>query len=214
MTTQEFADPTQVPVTPVSDTGRKAPAPKKKRTGTSRVPPREQRHGLLIVNTGDGKGKTTAALGTVMRAWGRGLRCAIFQFIKSAENPYGEHMACEKMQIPITPLGDGFTWLSDDINADRLLAADGWAQCQSALTGGEYDLIVLDELTYPLNYGWLDTAMVLQAIAERPKGTHVIVTGRDASAALIAAADMVTDMRAVKHPYSDQGIGAQPGIDL
>ena len=123
-------------------------------------------------------------------------------------------MACEKMQIPIIPLGDGFTWLSDDLNADRALAAGGWAQCHAALTGGEYDLIVFDELTYPLNYGWLDTAMVLRAIAERPKGTHVIVTGRDASAALIAAADMVTDMRVVKHPYSDQGIGAQPGIDV
>ena len=98
----------------MSATGRKAPVPKKKRTGTYRVPPREQRHGLLIVNTGDGKGKTTAALGTVTRAWGRGLRCAIFQFIKSAENPYGEHMACEQMQIPIVPLGDtviaGWKW--------------------------------------------------------------------------------------------------------
>ena len=214
MTTREFADPSHAPETPVSATGRKAPVPKKKRTGTYRVPPREQRHGLLIVNTGDGKGKTTAALGTVTRAWGRGLRCAIFQFIKSAENPYGEHMACAKMQIPIIPLGDGFTWLSADLNADRALAEGGWAQCQSALSCGEYDLIVFDELTYPLNYGWLDTELVLRAIAERPKGTHVIVTGRDASAALIAAADMVTDMRVVKHPYSDQGIGAQPGIDL
>ena len=216
MTTYEFADPSRAPDTPAPASGRNAPAPnrKTKRTGKYRVPPRERRHGLLIVNTGAGKGKTTAAFGTVTRAWGRGLRCAIFQFIKSAENPYGEHMACEKMQIPITPFGDGFTWLSDDLNADRALAAGGWAQFQSALNGGEYDLIVFDELTYPLNYGWLDTAMVLRVIAERPKGTQVIVTGRDAAEALIAAADMVTDMRVVKHPYSDQGIGAQPGIDL
>ncbi len=178
------------------------------------MPPRAERHGLLIVNTGDGKGKTTAALGVVARAWGRGLTCAIFQFIKSAENPYGEHMACEKMSIRIEPLGDGFTWLSDNIDDDKALALAGWTRCAAALSSGEYDVIVLDELTYPLNYGWLETPMVLAAIATRPKGTHVIVTGRNASDALIAVADMVTDMRDIKHPYRDQGLGAQPGIDL
>ena len=214
MTDENFTDPARAPETPSPASGRKAPVPKQKRPGRYRVPPREQRHGLLIVNTGDGKGKTTAALGTVTRAWGRGLSCAIFQFIKSAENPYGEHMACAKMGIPIEPLGDGFTWLSDDLEADRALAANGWARCQDAISSGEYDLIVFDELTYPLNFGWLDTTMVLAAIAARPKGTHVIVTGRNASDALVAAADLVTDMRDVKHPYREQGIGAQPGIDL
>ncbi len=214
MTDENFADPARAPETPTPSSGRKAPVPKQKRPGKYRVPPREQRHGLLIVNTGDGKGKTTAALGTVTRAWGRGLKCVIFQFIKSAENPYGEHMACEKMGIGIHPLGDGFTWLSDNLEADRALAADGWARCQAAITSEEFDVIVFDELTYPLNFGWLDTLMVLSAIAARPKGTHIIVTGRDASDALIAAADMVTDMRVVKHPYRDQGLGAQPGIDL
>ena len=214
MTDENFTDPARAPETPSSASGRKAPVPKQKRPGKYRVPPREQRHGLLIVNTGDGKGKTTAALGTVTRAWGRGLACAIFQFIKSAENPYGEHMACAKMNIPIEPLGDGFTWLSDDLDADRALAAKGWARCEDAIASGLYDLILFDELTYPLNFGWLDTTMVLAAIAARPKGTHIIVTGRNASDALIAAADLVTDMRDVKHPYRDQGIGAQPGIDL
>jgi len=214
MSDENFSDPARVPETPAPASGRKAPVPKKKRPGKYRMPPREQRHGLLIVNTGDGKGKTTAALGTVTRAWGRGLKCVIFQFIKSAENPYGEHMACAKMDIAIEPLGDGFTWLSDDLGADRELAARGWARCQTAIDSAEYDVIVFDELTYPLNFGWLDTTMVLNAIAARSKGTHIIVTGRNASEALIAAADMVTDMRVVKHPYRDQGLGAQAGIDL
>ncbi len=214
MTDENFTDPSQSPVAPDSATGRKAPVPKKKRPGKYRVPPRAQRHGLLIVNTGDGKGKSTAALGIVMRAWGRGMRSIIFQFIKSAENPYGEHMALEKMQVTIEPLGDGFTWLSDDLEADRALAAKGWTRCLDAIRSGEYDLIVFDELTYPLNFGWLDTTVVLDAIAARPTGTHIVVTGRNASEALIAAADMVTDMRVVKHPYRDQGLGAQPGIDL
>ena len=118
------------------------------------------------------------------------------------------------MAIEIEPLGDGFTWLSDDLEADRALAAAGWARCQSAIESGAYDVLVFDELTYPLNFGWLDTTMVLAAIAARHKGTHIIVTGRNASDAVIAAADMVTDMRAVKHPYRDQGLGAQAGIDL
>jgi cob(I)alamin adenosyltransferase len=214
MTDENVADPARAPEPPATVSGRKAPVPKKKRPGKYRMPPREQRHGLLIVNTGDGKGKTTAALGTVTRAWGRGLRCVIFQFIKSAENPYGEHMACGKMAIEIEPLGDGFTWLSDDLEADRALAAEGWARCQSAIESGVYDVLVFDELTYPLNFGWLDQAMVLSAIAARPKGTHIIVTGRNAPDALIEAADMVTDMRVVKHPYRDQGLGAQAGIDL
>jgi cob(I)alamin adenosyltransferase len=208
------ADPTRGPDEAAAVTGRKAPVPKQKRTATSRVPPREQRHGLLIVNTGDGKGKTTAALGTVMRAWGRGMRLVIFQFIKNAENPYGEQMACEQMELQIEPLGDGFTWLSENLDADKALAADGWTRCAAALASGEYDVLVFDEMTYPLNYGWLDTPSVLAAIAARPVGTHVIITGRDASPALIEAADLVTEMRLIKHPYRDQGIGAQPGIDM
>ena len=214
MNDDNFSDPARAPETPSPASGRTAPVPKRKRTGKYRVPPREQRHGLLIVNTGDGKGKSTAALGIVMRAWGRGMRSIIFQFIKSVDNPYGEHMALEKMQITIEPLGDGFTWLSEDLEVDRALAAAGWTRCLAAITSGEYDLIVFDELTYPLNFGWLDTTMVLTAIAARPPGTHIVVTGRNASDALIAAADLVTDMQVVKHPYRDQGLGAQPGIDL
>jgi cob(I)alamin adenosyltransferase len=193
---------------------RRAPVPKQKRPGAYRLPPREKRHGLLILNIGDGKGKTSAALGVALRGWGRGMSVGIFQFIKSAEHPYGEHAAAAAMDIHIEPLGDGFTWLSDDLALDRRLAEEGWAICRAALLEGRYDIIILDELTYPLSYGWLDTARVLADITARPAGVHVIVTGRDAVEPLVAAADLVTEMRLVKHPYRDQGIGAQPGIEL
>lgn len=208
-------DPTHVPdETPRAPNGRRIPRPKQKRPGRYRLPPREQRHGLLIVNTGHGKGKTTAALGILLRAAGRGMRVGMFQFIKSAANPYGEHHAAERLGVEIVPLGDGFTWLSENIADDRALAERGWARCAAALAEGTYDVLILDELTYALNYGWLDTGAVLAAIGTRPTGTHVVVTGRDASEALIAAADLVTEMRVVKHPYREQGIGAQPGIEL
>jgi cob(I)alamin adenosyltransferase len=169
---------------------------------------------LLIVNTGDGKGKTTAALGVLLRASGREMRVGMFQFIKSAETRYGEHIAAEKLGVEIVPLGDGFTWLSENIDADRALAAAGWKRVQNTIASGEFDVLILDELTYCLTFGWLDTQMVVDALKSRPIGTHVIVTGRDAPQALVDAADLVTEMRVVKHPYRDQGIGAQPGIEL
>ncbi len=153
-------------------------------------------------------------MGILLRAAGREMRVGMFQFIKSAANPYGEHRAAARLGVEIIPLGDGFTWLSDDIGADRALAEAGWERCRAALAGGEYDVLILDELTYALTYGWLDTTMVIDAIRARPIGTHVVVTGRDAPDALIAAADLVTEMRLVKHPYREQGIGAQPGIEL
>jgi cob(I)alamin adenosyltransferase len=193
---------------------RKAPVPKARRVGRYRLPPRERRHGLLIVNTGDGKGKTTAALGILLRATGRGMRVAMFQFIKSRGDLYGEHVAAARLGVDIVPLGEGFTWLSGDVEADRALAAEGWRLCREAIESGEFDVLIFDELTYPLTYGWLDTETVLAAIRARPAGTHVVITGRNAPDALLEAADLVTEMRMLKHPYRDQGIGAQPGIEL
>jgi cob(I)alamin adenosyltransferase len=206
-------DPARAPEAPPARK-RKAPVPKKKRPGPYRVPPRESRNGLVIVNTGDGKGKSTAALGLLLRATGRDMRVGMFQFIKSAETLYGEHVAAARLGVEIVPLGDGFTWLSDNLDEDRSLAAIGWARCREAIRGGEFDVLIFDELTYPLNYGWLDTAEVLADIRGRPAGTHVVVTGRNAPDALVEMADLVTEMRLVKHPYRDQGIGAQPGIEL
>ena len=206
-------DPARAPEAPPAKK-RKAPVPKKKRPGPYRVPPRESRNGLVIVNTGDGKGKSTAALGILLRATGRDMRVGMFQFIKSAETLYGEHVAAARLGVEIVPLGDGFTWLSDNLDEDRSLAAKGWERCRDAIRGGEFDVLIFDELTYPLNYGWLDTAEVLADIRARPLGTHVVVTGRNAPEALVEMADLVTEMRLVKHPYRDQGIGAQPGIEL
>jgi cob(I)alamin adenosyltransferase len=214
MTTASRTDPLEPPERPTPANGRHAPVPKQKKPGRYRVPPRKDRHGLVIVNTGDGKGKTTAALGLLVRAAGHDLSVGMFQFIKSAATRYGEHMAAEQLGIEIVPLGDGFTWLSENIAEDRALAERGWARIQDALSSGEFDVLILDELTYCLNFGWLDTRMVIDAIRARPRGTHVVVTGRDAPQVLIDAADIVTEMRLVKHPYRDQGIGAQPGIEL
>jgi cob(I)alamin adenosyltransferase len=169
---------------------------------------------LLIVNTGDGKGKTTAALGLLLRATGRGMRVGMFQFIKSAETRYGEHIAADKLGVEIIPLGDGFTWLSDNIDEDRALAERGWARVCDALASDEFDVLILDELTYCLKFGWLDEASVIATLRARPSWLHLVVTGRDASAALIEAADLVTEMRVIRHPYREQGIGAQAGIEL
>lgn len=201
------------PVDP-GKSGRKAPVPKRKQPGRYRVPPRENRHGLVIVNTGDGKGKSTAALGILLRAAGRDMKVGMWQFVKSAPGNYGEHVAAERLGVRITPLGDGFTWLSEDIEADRALAEQGWSVCRDALRGGEYDVLIFDEMTYPLRFGWLDTDEVLREIRDRPRGTHVVVTGRNAPEPLVEMADLVTEMKLVKHPYREQGIGAQPGIEL
>jgi cob(I)alamin adenosyltransferase len=207
-------DPMAPPGAPKPGTRRRPPVPKRKRPGRYRVPPKDQRHGLLIVNTGDGKGKSTAAMGILLRAAGRDMKVGMWQFVKSAENPYGEHVAAERLGIEIVPLGDGFTWLSENIDEDRKLAEQGWAVCRDALRSDEYDVLIFDEMTYPLRFGWLDLDDVLEELRHRPKGTHVVVTGRGAPDALIELADLVTEMKLIKHPYREQGIGAQPGIEL
>lgn len=142
------------------------------------------------------------------------MKVGMWQFVKSVEGRYGEHLAAERLGVQIVPLGDGFTWLSENIAEDRALAEQGWAVCREALRSGEYDVLIFDELTYPLRFGWLDMNEVLAEIRSRPRGTHVVVTGRSAPEPLIDAADLVTEMRLVKHPYREQGIGAQPGIEL
>ncbi|MDR3708035.1 MAG: cob(I)yrinic acid a,c-diamide adenosyltransferase [Capsulimonadaceae bacterium] len=174
----------------------------------------KNQQGLLIVYTGNGKGKTTAALGIAMRCWGRGMRVAMMQFIKKRELKSGEHLAARSMDgIEIVPLGDGFTWLSEDLNQDRSRAQDGWDQCVARLESSELDVVVLDELTYCLNFGWLAVDDVLDALARRRPGMHVVVTGRDAPQKLIERADLVTEMREIKHPYR-RGVTPQKGIDL
>ena len=174
------------------------------------------RKGLVIVNTGKGKGKTTAALGVLTRAWGRGLKVVMLQFIKAKTGKWGEIRAAKKMGVEIIPLGDGFTWTSEDIEKDKALARKGWEFCKQKVLApdGEYDIVILDEFTYPLHFKWLPIDEVLETLSQRPPMRHIIITGRDAPQELIDYADLVTEMRVIKHPYDEQGVKAQPGIEF
>jgi len=184
------------------------------REGLAAMRRRPDRHakGLVIVNTGNGKGKTTAALGILMRAWGRDMRVIVLQFIKHQTANWGETRAAHKMGIEMIALGSGFTWMSQDLERDKALAREGWQRCREAIESGGYDIVILDELTYCFKYGWLDLEEVLDVLRRRPTGQHVVITGRDAPADLIAFADLVTEMREIKHPFKD-GVKEQKGIE-
>lgn len=175
---------------------------------------RAPRKGLVIVNTGDGKGKTSAALGVLMRSWGQDMRVVMLQFLKSKTGKWGEIRAAQRMGVEIIPLGQGFTWTSENLEQDRALAQSCWQQCRERIESGNYDVVIMDELTYALNYHWLDLEEVLTALRQRDPMLHIIITGRDAPQALIEFADMVTEMREIKHPYKTQGILAQKGIEF
>jgi cob(I)alamin adenosyltransferase len=173
-----------------------------------------ERRGLLIVNTGSGKGKTTAALGVMFRAWGWGWRMCMIQFIKSAKGRWGERRAAGQLGIEWHSLGTGFTWTSKDPEKAMVIARQTWALAKEKIASDAYDLIVLDELTHLLKLGWLDTNEVVGWLAaNRPAHLHLIITGRDAPAALVDLADLVTDMASVKHPF-EQGVRAQKGIEF
>jgi cob(I)alamin adenosyltransferase len=206
-------DPLTPPEQPQAGPGRKAPAPKKKRPGQYRVPPRDQRHGLVILNVGEGKGKTTAALGVLLRATGRGMRVGMFQFVKSMSDN-GEHRTARRLGMEIIPLGDGCTPGRGEVTDAKALAQSGWNRCATALANGDYDVLILDELTLPLAWSWVRTEAVVDAIRSRARGTHVIVTGRAAPHELTEMADLITDMRMIKHPFSERGLTAQAGIDV
>ncbi len=170
--------------------------------------------GLLIVFTGNGKGKTTAALGMALRAAGHGLKVLILQFIKGAWS-YGELEALKRLdEIEIEPLGSGFTWKKETLEEDARLARSGWERAATAIEQSSYDMIILDELNYVLSYGLLPLEPVLEAISKRPAKLHVVVTGRNAPEELVRAADLVTEMHQIKHPYHDQEVKAQPGIEF
>jgi len=170
--------------------------------------------GLLIVFTGNGKGKTTAALGMAMRAAGHGMKCLVLQFIKGGW-AYGELRSLEKTEhVTIKTLGSGFTWNKESLEEDRRLAAAGWEEAISEISRGYFQVIVLDELNIVLSYGLLGLETVLSALKERPPGMHIVVTGRNAPEELIEIADLVTEMKQVKHPFHDQGIKARKGIEF
>lgn len=170
--------------------------------------------GLVIVNTGHGKGKTTAMLGTLLRAWGRDMRVCVVQFLKAETGNWGEIKAARKLGIEWHSLGDGFTWTSKDLDESGNKARKAWALAQEKIASGEYDLIGLDEITYAFNYGWLDIdAAIAWLRAHKPPELHLIFTGRDAPPELMEYADLVTEMREIKHPYQ-KGILAQAGVEF
>jgi cob(I)alamin adenosyltransferase len=170
--------------------------------------------GLLIVFTGHGKGKTTAALGMAMRAAGHGMRVLILQFIKGAW-AYGELQSFDKIEgVEIKPLGTGFTWKKESLEEDRRLAKAGWEESVSEMKRGYYDIIVLDELNVVLSHGLLAGETVIEALKNRTTGSHIVVTGRNAPGELIAIADLVTEMKDIKHPFRDQGLKAKMGIEF
>ncbi len=175
-------------------------------TGSHRPP------SLVLVNTGDGKGKSTAAFGTALRALARGWKVGVVQFLKSGDWKVGEEKMGKELGIDWWALGDGFTWDSDDIDESEAIAREAWASAQSKIESDQYDLLILDEITYPINWGWIQLEEVVAAIESRPPRLNLILTGRDAPSALVDAADTVTEMTKVKHAY-DAGVMAKRGID-
>ncbi|NPV39830.1 MAG: cob(I)yrinic acid a,c-diamide adenosyltransferase [Anaerolineae bacterium] len=170
--------------------------------------------GLVMVYTGNGKGKTTAALGMLMRAWGRNMKVAAIQFIKDEGRLTGEKQAAARMGIEMLQVGDGFTWESKDMDQSTALARHGWEIAKQKILDASYEIILLDEFTFPLRFKWLDTAEVIQWLKEnKPQKLHIVITGRHAPKELVQYADLVTEMREIKHPFHDQGLLSQPGVD-
>lgn len=168
---------------------------------------------ILMVNTGDGKGKTTAAMGVVLRSLSRGWRVLVVQFVKSGKWHTGEVRLLTDLGAEWHIMGDGFTWESEDIDHSAELAVHAWDFARAAIDSGDYNLVVLDEFTYPLTWGWVDEASVIDALAQRPTKVNVIVTGRNAPDSLIDIADTVSEVRKRKHAF-DAGIRAAKGIDF
>lgn len=168
---------------------------------------------LVLVNTGHGKGKSSSAFGVMVRGWARGWRVGVVQFVKGGKWKTGERKLADQLEIEWHTLGDGFTWESTDLEHTAQLGRDAWEVVTEKLASGDYDLLILDELTYPMKYGWVPVETVVKAIRERDPKTNVVVTGRDAPDELIELADTVTEMRKVKHAY-DEGISAMKGIEF
>lgn len=166
----------------------------------------------LLVNTGHGKGKSSAAFGVMGRAWARGWRVGVVQFVKSGKWQVGERKLADHLGIEWHALGDGFTWESDDLDETAAKGRHAWEVAAAMLASAEYDLVIFDEITYIVKYGWVPLSDVVAALSSRPAKTNVVVTGRDAPQEVIDLADTVTEMVKVKHAY-DQKIRARKGIE-
>jgi len=175
----------------------------------------KKRKGLIIVNTGEGKGKSTAAYGLALRAAGNKMKVFILQFMKGQWKT-GERKAVENLSpwIEFVALGDGFTWDTNNPEQDRRTASKAWDIVKPRILSGEYQMVILDEINYVLDYGFLDEKEVLETLKNKPDSVHVICTGRNASKELIELADLVTEMKCLKHPFGEQGIPAQKGIEF
>lgn len=180
-----------------------------------RLAEKTQEKGLIIVNTGNGKGKTTAALGMVMRSLGHGYKVAIVQFIKGAWEP-AEKAVLSKWsdQLEFHAMGEGFTWDTQNRERDIEKATAAWTTSLEYILDPEYRLVLLDEINIALKLGYLEVDTVIAGLSRKPTDSHVILTGRGAPEQLIAIADLVTEMSLVKHPFREQGVKAQPGIEF
>jgi cob(I)alamin adenosyltransferase len=175
-------------------------------------PTRRRAESIVLLNTGHGKGKSSAAFGVMGRGWARGWTVGVVQFVKGGKWKTGERKLADHLGIEWHTLGDGFTWESTDLDETAARGRHAWEVAASQLASGDYDLLILDELTYAVSYGWVPVADVVAGIARRAPRTNVVITGRDAAPELINVADTVTEMRKIKHAY-DTGIGAKKGIE-
>lgn len=187
---------------------------RRKEVQDQRIAEKSGEKGLIVVNTGNGKGKTTAALGMVLRSLGHGYRVAIVQFIKGAWEP-AEKAAFEKWdnQLEFHAMGEGFTWETQDRDRDIQKAQEAWQLALTFIRNPAFRLILLDEINIALKLDYLQVQQVLAGLEEKPDLSHIILTGRGAPPALIERADLVTEMTLVKHPFKEQGVKAQPGIE-
>jgi cob(I)alamin adenosyltransferase len=175
--------------------------------------PHERKRSLVLVNTGDGKGKSTAAFGVVMRALARDWRVCVIQFIKSDEFKVGEERVARQLGVDWLIGGEGFSWESTDLEQSKRCAIETWERAAAVIASGDYQLVVLDEITYPMNWGWIASEAVTNTIRARPSHVNIVATGRKAPHALVEVADTVTEMMKVRHAF-DRGIPARRGIDF
>jgi cob(I)alamin adenosyltransferase len=170
------------------------------------------RESLVLVHTGDGKGKSSSAWGVMARGWARGWTVGVVQFIKSGDWKVGEEKLAHHLGIEWNSLGDGFTWDSNNMDDTKARALHAFEVSKQKLASGDYDLLILDEITYLSVFGWVPGEDIAEAVANRHERTNVVCTGRDAPQSLIDIADTVTEMKMVKHAY-EQGISARKGIE-
>ncbi|MGI0479942.1 cob(I)yrinic acid a,c-diamide adenosyltransferase [Geminocystis sp. CENA526] len=201
--------------TQLSDTDYKLKMQRRKEIQEQRLANMTDEKGLIIVHTGNGKGKTTAGLGMVIRSLGHGYKVAIVQFIKGAWQPAEKEVLAKwENQLEFYAMGEGFTWETQDRERDILMAHKAWQKAKDFILNPEYKLVLLDEINIALKLDYLNLSEVLEIIEQKPEDTHVILTGRGAKQELIDRADLVTEMKLIKHPFKEQGIKAQAGIEF